>query len=171
MVLTTARELPAQYSVIRLSSNAAFECIVLSPLVGLRVHFDRSSLICPRTDCPACGIGRNTKYAGYLVVWADASRRLLRLTEQAARSVERLGIAQPGSIWSVTKAGSRRPLQISELKFKEVPPHLSCSTAHVLRRLALLHTLGVIDEDFDDSQVELEVERRARALLSGMLVQ
>jgi len=171
MVLTCkATEVPRPYSVLRLPTRGTVAVLLLSDLVGFRVHFERSSLICPREDCPACRTGRSTKYVGYCVVWSGEQRQLLRLTEAAARSVESRQLAFPGAVWSIEKRGSRSTPVVTELPPRDLKPGQLVDTREVLARVAMLHSLGVIDSAVPLADLQEQIAVSARMLLSRLLV-
>jgi hypothetical protein len=165
-----ATEVPRPYSVLRLPSRGTISVLLLSDLIGFRVHFERSSMLCPREDCPACRSGRNTKYVGYTVVLSGEQRQLLRLTEAAARSVERQQLAYPGAVWMIEKKAARSTPQISELAVRDLKPGQAVNHREVLARVALLHSLGVIDPAQPLADLQEQIATSARLLLSRMLV-
>jgi len=171
MTLTCkATEVPRPWSVLRLPSRGTVSVLCLSDLVGFRVHFDKSSMLCPREDCPACHSGRSTKYVGYSAVWTGDQVQLLRLTEAAARTAERQYLIYPGSVLTIEKRGSRSTAQISELPPRSLKPGQLIDTRDLMARVAMLHCLGVIDPSQPLADLQEQIAISARLLLARMLV-
>jgi len=171
MTLTCkATEVPRPWSVLRLPTRGDLSVLCLSDLVGFRVHFERSSMLCPRDDCPACHSGRSTKYVGYSAVWTGCQVQLLRLTEAAARSAERQSLIFPGAVLEIAKRGPRSTALITELPPRSLKPGQEVDTRDLMARVAMLHCLGVIDPSQPLADLQEQIAISARLLLQRMLV-
>lgn len=98
------------FQVLSFSPGFPKRVLVLSPMIGFKIHFIHSSRICAGPSCPACARGMAGKFQGYVVVMFDRERRLLRLTAAPAKSGVELGLWTAGTIVNIVKTRSRTPL-------------------------------------------------------------
>lgn len=130
------------FEVMKLNAGRIRRVLVLSPLVGLKVHFIRSSRICAGNTCPACSVGLSGKFQGYLCVAWEGSRWLLRLTGTSARKGADSGVFVPGTVLNVSKPREKRPLLLEAEKIlKTFDRDAILSRVELLSVVARLHGL------------------------------
>lgn len=130
------------FEVMKLSVGFTKRVLVLSPLVGLKVHFIVSSRICAGSICPACAVGLAGKFQGYVCVLFESSRWLLRLTSNSARRAADAGLFVAGTVLQVSKPREKRPLAIEcETTLKEFDRDSILSRVELLSVVARLHGL------------------------------
>lgn len=130
------------FEVLSFSPGRAKRVLVLSPMIGFKVHFIHSSRICAGASCPACAVGMAGKFQGYVVVMFDSQRRLLRLTAGPAKIGSEAGIFVAGTILEVSKCAARRPLVcLVEGTSKKFDASNVVSRVELLSVVARLHGL------------------------------
>lgn len=130
------------FEVLSFSPGRSKRLLVLSPMIGFKVHFIHSSRICAGPSCPACAVGMVGKFQGYVVVMYDRQRRLLRLTAGPAKLGSEAGIFVAGTILEVSKCAARRPLVcLVEGLSKKFDPSNVVSQVELLSVVARLHGL------------------------------
>lgn len=130
------------FEVLKFSIGRTKRLLVLSPLVGLKVHFISSSRICAGASCPACAVGLAGKFQGYLAVMYQGGRWLLRLTAPPARKGTDAGLFVAGTVLQVSKAQERRPLAVEcETTLKTFDRDAIMSRVELLSVVARLHGL------------------------------
>ena len=130
------------FEVMKLTSGVTKRVLVLSPMVGLKVHFIQSSRICAGSSCPACAVGLAGKFQGYLCVLWESSRWLLRLTSNSARRGADAGLFVAGTVLQVSKPREKRPLVLEcETTLKAFDREAILSRVELLSVVARLHGL------------------------------
>lgn len=130
------------FQVLAFSPGRSKRLLVLSPMIGFKVHFIQSSRICAGASCPACAIGMAGKFQGYVVVMYDRQRRLLRLTAGPAKLGSEAGMFVAGTILEVSKCAEKRPLVcLVEGTSKKFDPSNVVSQVELLSVVARLHGL------------------------------
>lgn len=130
------------FDVLVLSPGFPKVVLVLSPMIGFKIHFIDSSRICSGLSCPACAIGMAGKFQGYVVVMFERQRRLLRLTAKPGKIGSESGLFVPGTILEVVKPRAKRPLELSEKGMSQkFDPANIVSRVELLSVVARLHGL------------------------------
>lgn len=171
-MLTTPVSSGPSYEVLKVPVGRKAAVLVLSPLVSVRTHFGKSTMLCTcLEDCPACFAGWGSKYAGYAVVSDGQRRRLLRLTESAARVAEREELVVPGRILHCGKPADRRALQLtSGGVHSDFQPSQALSEIQTLSLVMRLHGLGLLPDGCSREEGIATCRRRAKAQLDKMLI-
>lgn len=130
------------FEVMKLTVGRMKRVLVLSPMVGLKVHFIQSSRICAGSICPACAVGLAGKFQGYVCVLHESTRWLLRLTSNSARLATDAGLLVAGTVLQVSKPREKRPLRIEcETTLKTFDRDAILSRVELLSVVARLHGL------------------------------
>lgn len=154
------------YEVLKFSIGFPKRLLVLSVLCGIDVHFLGSSRICGGVACAACKSGLASKFAGYVAVLSEGTRRLLRLTSDSARYGLDLGVWQPGEVIDVEKFKERRPLRIVGVAEREsFDRSARVSSVELLSVVARLHGLPGLDPGWRVGDCKKLVEKNAASMI------
>ena len=134
------------FEVMKITVGRTKQVLVLSPLLGLKIHFIQSSRICAGNICPACAVGLAGKFQGYLCVLYEGNRWLLRLTSKTGMVGTDAGLFVPGTVLQVSKPREKRPLVIEcETTLKTFDREAILSRVELLSVVARLHGLpGIV---------------------------
>lgn len=145
------------FEVLAFSPGYPKRILVLSPMIGFKIHFIHSSRICAGPSCPACAIGMAGKFQGYVVVMFEQQRRLLRLTAKPAKAGAEAGIFVAGTILTIVKPRVKRPLEcVCDGTSKKFDPSNVVSRVELLSVVARLHGLVAAGSELGfDAAVEV----------------
>lgn len=141
------------------------DVLSVSSLEACYVHFDGRSRLCPGAAlCRLCSLGRDRRYIGYFGAMLQHDRILVRVTAQAAMRLMSHP-PQAGVVYRIESRGSRKPLSIAQIGTAKAPRDQIMSDSALLRVLAGIYGLGILDPQLSRQDSLTEVQNRAKKII------